>query len=564
MAIGKIKASRVNRVDADTYVGEDGILFYNFANGVIRLSDGTTPGGVPVPYTVASDTTVGGIKAGPGANISIDGTLTIDTAGLPLSIGNLDFIDTTISTLNPNVDLNLETNGTGNINLIGAVNFYKPNGPISSRRPFFQAKSDGQLIILVPVEDPAGGGIEVVGSATGNIILPGQPGAMLHLTGNPNVATRFYMDGNGEYSAIVGRRWNGNVAAPTQVLTGQDVLRINSTAATNLNGGNVGNVAMAQMRFTALENQTATAQGSSITFTVTPIGSSASARVDVANVTVANGITATKFTTMGNVVANAIVSAEGSGGNIFIDCNMLPVDSGCELGSQSRPWASAWFGPQSVTLLDTTNNPTKTVVIENIAGNITMGTAGFNVKTLNTNVSIFRIESTSGQIFSNANTIISNDTQSSNVASGSLQTAGGLGVAKNAYIGGNTVVTGNITAGNLLVTGAVSGHYTHELRNAGTIADGGTVTLDFVSDDIVVCVWNNGLNVAYSNFIPGRSVRLIAQKGDGSGTDTLNLDGISANHTSTGSTTISAAAGQSYILEFYSTNTTVGGLYVKI
>jgi hypothetical protein len=463
MAIGKIKASRVNRVDADTYVGEDGILFYNFANGVIRLSDGTTPGGVPIPYTVASNTTIGGIKAGPGANVSTDGTLTIDTAGLPLSIGNLDFIDTTISTLNPNVNLNLETNGTGNINLIGAVNFYKPDGPIDSRRPFFQAKSDGQLVILVPVEDPLTGGIEVIGSASGNIITPGQPGTMLHLTGNPNVATRFYIDGNGEYAAIVGRRWNGNVALPTQVLAGQDVLRFNATAATNLNGGNVGNVAMAQMRFTALENQTATAQGSSITFTVTPIGSAASARVDVANVTVANGVTATKFTTTGNV----------SAGNIIV--------SGSILG----------------------NSVTTTA---------TIGTG--NITTLN--------------------------------------------------VSGAAAVTGNITAGNLSVTGTVSGYYTHSLRNAGTIADGGTVTLDFTTDDIVVCVWNNGLNVAYSNFIPGRSVRLIAQKGDGSGTDTLNLDGISANHTSTGATTISAAAGQSYILEFYSTNTSVAGLYVKI
>jgi hypothetical protein len=300
---------------------------------------------------------------------------------------------------------------------------------------------------------------------------------MLHLTGNPNVATRFYIDGNGEYAAIVGRRWNGNVAVPTQVLAGQDVLRINSTAATNLNGGNVGNVAMAQIRTTALENQTATAQGSSITFTVTPIGSAASARVDVANVTVANGITATKFTTMGNVVANAIVSAEGSGGNIFIDCNMLPVDSGCELGSQSRPWASAWFGPQSVTLLDTTNDPAKTVVIENIAGNITMGTAGFVIQTLGTTDPIFRIEALTGQIFSTANTIIQSATQASSTASGALQTAGGLGVAKNAYIGGNAVVTGNVTAGNVIgnLTGTAT-TATNLAAATGILA--GTLTID--------------------------------------------------------------------------------------
>jgi hypothetical protein len=47
----------------------------------------------------------------------------------------------------------------------------------------------------------------------------------------------------------------------------------------------MGGVALGQIRITALENQTATAQGSKITFTVTPIGSAASARVDALVVT---------------------------------------------------------------------------------------------------------------------------------------------------------------------------------------------------------------------------------------------------------------------------------------
>jgi hypothetical protein len=42
----------------------------------------------------------------------------------------------------------------------------------------------------------------------------------------------------------------------------------------------MGNVATAQISVTALENQTPTAQGSSMTFTLTPAGSAASARVD--------------------------------------------------------------------------------------------------------------------------------------------------------------------------------------------------------------------------------------------------------------------------------------------
>jgi len=260
----------------------------------------------------AANNKIGGIAPGPGIEISDTGLLTIDSAGLPVSFGDFFANVNQLSMVNEDEDMYLVSNGTGNINLIGGVNFYKPNGFPPSTQPFFTAKSDGQLRILVPAEDPIEGGIEIIGSSTGNYIAPGASGAMLQLTGNPGIPTRFYIDGNAEYASIVGRRYNGNVASPTQVLAGQDVLRINSTAATNLGGGNVGNVAMAQIRTTALENQTSTAQGSSITFTVTPIGSAASARVDVANVTVANGVTATKFTTAGTVIATGNIT----GGNL--------------------------------------------------------------------------------------------------------------------------------------------------------------------------------------------------------------------------------------------------------
>jgi len=262
----------------------------------------------------ASDVKIGGVRAGPGANISNTGLLTIDTAGLPFSFGDFTANTNILTLVNVDQDMILATQGNAEIQLVGNIGFYKSNGlPPDPNNQFFFARDDGQIRIFVPVEDPFEGGVEIIGSATGNYITPGAPGTMLQLTGNPEVPVRFYMDGNGEYASFVARRWNGNVANPTQVLAGQDVLRINSTAATNLAGGNLGNVAMAQIRTTALENQTATAQGSSITFTVTPVGSAASARVDVANVTVADGITATKFTTAGTVSATGNIT----GGNIL-------------------------------------------------------------------------------------------------------------------------------------------------------------------------------------------------------------------------------------------------------
>jgi hypothetical protein len=169
--------------------------------------------------------------------------------------------------------------------------------------------------------------MQIIGSTSGNSIAPGITGAMLQITGQLDIPCRIYYDGNSDYVSLVARRYNGNVANPTQVLVNEDVLRINSTAATD---AGMGNVAMAQMRMTALENQTTTAQGSSITFTVTPVGSSASSRVDVANITVANGVTSTKFTTAGtvsatgnitggNVLTGGTVSATGNitGGNVL-------------------------------------------------------------------------------------------------------------------------------------------------------------------------------------------------------------------------------------------------------
>jgi hypothetical protein len=332
--------SRDNNANAETYVGQQDRLWYSPNTNAIYVNSANVAGGTPVtlPATAnltinnltantatinnnlvvtgnispAANNKIGGIAPGPGVEISDTGLLTIDSAGLPVSFGDFFANVNQLSMVNENEAMYLVSNGTGNINLIGGVNFFKPNGFPPVDEPFFRVKQDGQVQILVPAEDPIEGGVEIVGSASGNYIAPGSPGTMLQLTGNPGIPTRLYMDGNAEYASFVARRYNGNVAVPTQVLAGQDVLRINSTAATNLGGGNVGNVAMAQIRTTALENQTDTAQGSSITFTVTAIGSPANARVDVANVTVADGITATKFTTAGTVTATGNIT----GGNL--------------------------------------------------------------------------------------------------------------------------------------------------------------------------------------------------------------------------------------------------------
>lgn len=357
MAIQNFFTSRDNNLDGNTYVGQLGRLWYNPDTNSLYASDGVTVGGVPVDLATnanilannitvttitstsgnvavtgnlvisgnispATDIKIGGVRAGPGANISADGLLTIDTANLPLSFGNFTANNNILTIVNVDEDMILATQGNAEIQLVGNIGFYKSNGlPPDPNNLFFFARDDGQLTILVPAEDPILGAVEIVGSATGNIIPPGTAGSMLHLTGNPGIPCRFYVDGNDNYASFVGRRWGGNVAVPTPVQAGQDVLRINATAATD---AGVGNVSLAQISLTALENQTTTAQGSKIGFTVTPVGQPAANRVEVANVTVANGVTATKFTTAGTVTATGNIS----GGNLILSTGGLISSSG--------------------------------------------------------------------------------------------------------------------------------------------------------------------------------------------------------------------------------------------
>ena len=269
-SLRKLRAGRIPGADASTWVGDYGTIFYNEATGTLRISDGETPGGNP---------------------------LTLVSSDFAFTFG--DFVATTpadgsasLSSLNDDQDINIYSNGNGAINLIGEINIFPPDGDIYSRDPVFTVKNDGQVNVLVSQLDGNAGALEIIGSTTGAIIAPGQPGTMLHTTGQLGEPNRTYLDGNNEYVSLVARRWNGSVASPTQVLANDYIFRINATAQTN---AGTPNVATAQVLFKALENQTTTAQGSSIEFVTTPIGQSTANRVTVATIDVANGVTATKL-----------------------------------------------------------------------------------------------------------------------------------------------------------------------------------------------------------------------------------------------------------------------------
>ena len=191
MSIQKLFGSRRPNVSATTYVGSHGNLFYDEATGLLRISDGVTPGGHVLTINPATTTVVGGIKAGAGANVSIDGTLTIDTTGLPLSIGNLSISYANISTTNANQDLNLLTNGTGNINLIGNLRVQTTSAGLYST-PVFEVDNRGNLTVNGNLI--TNGGTYLVGTTT--FVGPAVHEGNLVTNGNLITVGSSYFQGN--------------------------------------------------------------------------------------------------------------------------------------------------------------------------------------------------------------------------------------------------------------------------------------------------------------------------------------------------------------------------------
>jgi hypothetical protein len=334
-SIQNFYTSRDNNTDGNTYVGQLDRLWYNPVTNSIFVSDGTTPGGIPVALATGANATfntvsansitvtgnivvagnispaapgkIGGITPGPGVVISEQGELTIDTANLPLSFGNFTASDNILSIVNADEDMILQTEGNAEIQLIGNVGFYKPNGippNVSNRYAFFN--NDGQVTFYVPETDPLSGAFKIIGSASGNFSAPMNTGVMLQITGQNGDASRFYNDSIGSFSAFVGRRINGTVGSPTAVQAGDELIRISSTG---YDGNQIPGSGTARIVYQAIETYTPTAKGSNLSFWTTAIGSNVLTKI--ATVDNANGVSATKFTTSGNITASGNTTVGG-------------------------------------------------------------------------------------------------------------------------------------------------------------------------------------------------------------------------------------------------------------
>ena len=298
MAIQKLFTSLSKAATGGTYVGEAGRLFYDPAKG-LRVSDGVTPGGQAAAVAVTN-----------------------------ANIGDLVITGATISTLNTNEDLNLVSNGTGNVNVKGAFVTATTGG-----RTIIETLQNGTVNFYVPAigYDSA---IDIVGSSDGSIVAPQNTGVLLHLTGQDSLPARIYNDSANNYAAVIGRRYNGTASAPTQVLAGNIIARVGATPY-----GSTGwpSISTARVDFVALENQTASNRGTSIQFYTTPLGSADS----VPSMTVAS-----------TGISNA--------------ANVVPAsDEVYYLGSPTLRWQGVYVGKSGLTMADSTTNVNVPISVNN-------------------------------------------------------------------------------------------------------------------------------------------------------------------------------------------------------
>ena len=252
-------------------------------------------------------------------------------------------------------DMVLRTQGDAEIQLVGNIGFYKPDGlPPNIANRYFHATDDGQITILVPDADPTSSAVKIIGSSSGNFSPPINTGVMLHITGQQTIPSRLYNDGIGSFAAFVGRRINGTVDTPTAVQSGDELIRISSTG---YNGTSVSGNGSARIVFQAMENFTEANTGSNLSFWTAAIGSNTLTKI--VTVDSANGLIATKVESAGNITAGNIFSSGA------ITSNSATAGVGYATGSGGTATQN--------------NSKSDPVTLNKITGEITMNSAQLSV-----------------------------------------------------------------------------------------------------------------------------------------------------------------------------------------
>ena len=348
-------SSRV-RTNPDTYIGERGIIFYHELTGELRISDGVTPGGIPIfasnvfygntqvgiylpdhqgnvhadallansvysnqyfysngaPFTAytlptASAVTLGGVRI--GANININGSGVIDFDKLDL--GNLTIVDQTIGGVNSNQDINLTPSGTG---LVGVPGLKIPVGSV------VQGVSNVTVLIANLTVDS----VEDYSVNTSDNLIAGEWGLTNGISGAAPGWTVYRLTTVPAPILAVGDRIAG-VGVPYL----STVLFVGNTSGTDPANANI------IITSETIQGIPIPPSNGTVIFTTR----------DVVNAGLA-------LQTTGNV---DITFNPGLGGNVVTSTSIIPlVDDINDLGSPAKRFRRLWLGAGTIYILDET------------------------------------------------------------------------------------------------------------------------------------------------------------------------------------------------------------------
>lgn len=284
MPIRKIKAARVD-VPAATWVGQEGVLFYDEAAGTLRIADGVTPGG---------------------------NRIILNAEDINLAFGDFVADANNLSTVYPNEDLNLKSNGTGSVNIVGRFKIFNTAQGINGA-PVFSVDSDGSIIVKIGTITTGQSGLRVDGTNGG--FKPSQrPGTMLHVGGNDGVSSLIVNDsfGVGSVPSAVFRYARGTSFAPSATQLGDSFARFAGTGWGSSNYSIDPNAGSnTSIEFKATQDFTDTASGSQIVFYTSPNNSvtkTESASISSVGISAANiiGNHTHPFRNLGDVSSQSI------------------------------------------------------------------------------------------------------------------------------------------------------------------------------------------------------------------------------------------------------------------
>ena len=349
----------------------------------------------------------------------------------------------------------LVLSNTSNVLTLSQGGFAIQN-PTSSYNTFSVDPQGIISVISTVVTQPTTAAFQIIGNATGSFVLGTDTGNMLQTVGPDSGNARILNDsfGTGTYSAFIGRHARGTAAAPAQTLAGDVIARFGGNPYALTVG--FSNIATAWVQTIASENQTATTRGSNIQIFTTPIGSNVNALTasfDSRGIQLqANVLVGTDLTVSGNSIAYGTSTTYG---NVVTYGNLVSYGSVISTGIITSGGNSQINGDTqfsgNVTALrgirfsDGSNITTAGVSTVNTGAGLTV-TAGINNGINLTTSAILGIAGTPQQIAVS-------------------QTGGNVTLSLPQSLATNSIVQfGNLTVGNLLVTGNITSSQSSTLQ----------------------------------------------------------------------------------------------------